>query len=137
MSGRDRLELFREARVKLPNKIPVNVIMFPMEGDPFALIEAMTIAAYAVGATHGYIYVRAEYPLARARLAWRYVWLHRVLGDRELALQAELIALQAIEDDPERLDAVRSRRQLLLELGQRQLAVGQGDLDLTPMEEPA
>lgn len=39
-----------------------------MEGDPFALIEAMTIAAYAVGAQHGYIYVRAEYPLAQARL---------------------------------------------------------------------
>jgi formate dehydrogenase iron-sulfur subunit len=33
-----------------------------MEGDPFTLIEGMTIAAYAVGATEGYIYIRSEYP---------------------------------------------------------------------------
>ncbi|GAA1395683.1 NADH-quinone oxidoreductase subunit NuoF [Pseudonocardia kongjuensis] len=33
-----------------------------MEGDPFTLIEGMTIAAYAVGATEGYIYLRSEYP---------------------------------------------------------------------------
>src|SRR5258708_2343466 len=35
-----------------------------MEGDPFVLIEGMTIAGIAVGATKGYIYVRSEYPLA-------------------------------------------------------------------------
>ncbi|AVL71404.1 formate dehydrogenase [Oligella urethralis] len=35
-----------------------------MEGDPFCLIEGMIIAGLAVGATHGYIYVRSEYPLA-------------------------------------------------------------------------
>lgn len=40
-----------------------------MEGDPFALIEGMVIAARAVGATHGYIYLRSEYPLAREILA--------------------------------------------------------------------
>ena len=39
-----------------------------MEGDPYRLIEGMTIAAYAVGAQEGYIYVRAEYPLSVARL---------------------------------------------------------------------
>jgi len=39
-----------------------------MEGDPFALIEGMTIAGIAVGATHGYIYVRSEYPHAIAAL---------------------------------------------------------------------
>jgi len=39
-----------------------------MEGDPFALVEAMTIAAFAAGCEHGYVYVRAEYPLAHARL---------------------------------------------------------------------
>ncbi|OCC22851.1 formate dehydrogenase [Croceicoccus estronivorus] len=33
-----------------------------MEGDPFAIIEGMAIAAHAVGAHHGYIYVRSEYP---------------------------------------------------------------------------
>ena len=35
-----------------------------MEGDPFVLIEGMTIAAIAVGATEGYIYIRSEYPHA-------------------------------------------------------------------------
>ena len=39
-----------------------------LEGDPFSVIEAMTIAAYAVGGTQGYIYVRAEYPIAVKRL---------------------------------------------------------------------
>ncbi|HET7635357.1 MAG TPA: NADH-quinone oxidoreductase subunit NuoF [Burkholderiales bacterium] len=36
-----------------------------MEGDPVALIEGMTIAALAVGADHGYIYLRSEYPYAK------------------------------------------------------------------------
>jgi formate dehydrogenase iron-sulfur subunit len=39
-----------------------------MEGDPFVLIEGMTIAALAVGATSGYIYLRVEYPHARRAL---------------------------------------------------------------------
>ena len=39
-----------------------------MEGDPFALVEAIAIAAYATGCTKAYIYVRAEYPLAHERL---------------------------------------------------------------------
>lgn len=39
-----------------------------MEGDPFVLVEAMTIAGYAVGAERGYLYIRGEYPLAHARL---------------------------------------------------------------------
>lgn len=39
-----------------------------MEGDPHNIIEGMAIAAYATGASEGYIYVRAEYPLAVARL---------------------------------------------------------------------
>ncbi len=40
-----------------------------LEGDPHALIEAMAIAAYAVGADEGYVYVRAEYPIAVKRLS--------------------------------------------------------------------
>ena len=42
-----------------------------MEGDPCTVLEGMTIAAYAIGASEGYIYIRAEYPLAvkRVRLA--------------------------------------------------------------------
>ncbi|MBE6644405.1 MAG: 4Fe-4S dicluster domain-containing protein [Ruminococcaceae bacterium] len=39
-----------------------------LEGDPHCLVEAMTICGYAVGATHGYVYVRAEYPIAVKRL---------------------------------------------------------------------
>ena len=39
-----------------------------LEGDPHAVIEAMTIAGYAVGANQGYVYIRAEYPIAVKRL---------------------------------------------------------------------
>ncbi|MET8457134.1 NAD(P)H-dependent oxidoreductase subunit E [Streptomyces parvulus] len=39
-----------------------------MEGDPYALVEAMTIAGYATGAHRGYLYLRGEYPRALARL---------------------------------------------------------------------
>ncbi|MEU9332510.1 NADH-ubiquinone oxidoreductase-F iron-sulfur binding region domain-containing protein [Streptomyces sp. NPDC048290] len=39
-----------------------------MEGDPYALIEAMTIAGYATGAHRGYLYLRGEYPRALARM---------------------------------------------------------------------
>ena len=39
-----------------------------IEGDPFALLEGMLIAAYAIGASQAYIYIRAEYPLAIKRL---------------------------------------------------------------------
>ena len=39
-----------------------------LEGDPHAVIEAMAIAAYAIGAKQGYVYVRAEYPIAVNRL---------------------------------------------------------------------
>ncbi len=39
-----------------------------LEGDPHAIIEAMAIAGYAIGATQGYVYVRAEYPIAVQRL---------------------------------------------------------------------
>ncbi|MBQ2943152.1 MAG: NADH-quinone oxidoreductase subunit NuoF [Ruminococcus sp.] len=39
-----------------------------LEGDPHCIIEAMAIAGYAIGATQGYVYVRAEYPIAVKRL---------------------------------------------------------------------
>jgi NADP-reducing hydrogenase subunit HndC len=39
-----------------------------LEGDPHSVLEAMTIAGYAIGASQGYIYVRAEYPIAVERL---------------------------------------------------------------------
>ncbi len=54
-----------------------------MEGDPFKLIEGMMIAGYAVKAEHGYIYVRAEYPMSVARLknAIRQLEERGLLGD--------------------------------------------------------
>jgi NADH-quinone oxidoreductase subunit F len=39
-----------------------------MEGDPFAVIEGMTIAAFATGSEYGYLYIRGEYPLAAQRV---------------------------------------------------------------------
>jgi len=39
-----------------------------LEGDPHSVIEAMAIAGYAIGANQGYVYVRAEYPIAVKRL---------------------------------------------------------------------
>lgn len=39
-----------------------------LEGDPHAVLEAMAIAGYAIGASHGYVYIRAEYPIAVKRL---------------------------------------------------------------------
>ncbi|MCX5371999.1 NADH-ubiquinone oxidoreductase-F iron-sulfur binding region domain-containing protein [Streptomyces sp. NBC_00103] len=41
-----------------------------MEGDPYALVEAMTVAAYAVGAHKGYLYLRGEYPRALRRMQY-------------------------------------------------------------------
>jgi NADH-quinone oxidoreductase subunit F len=54
-----------------------------MEQDPFALVEAMTIAALTTGCEHGFLYVRAEYPLAHARLenAFAQARAHGLLGD--------------------------------------------------------
>jgi bidirectional [NiFe] hydrogenase diaphorase subunit len=48
-----------------------------MEGDPHRVLEGMAIAAYAVGAQHGVIYVRAEYPLAVKRLTKAINMAHR------------------------------------------------------------
>ena len=54
-----------------------------MEGDPLSLIEGMTIAGVAVGATQGYIYVRSEYPAAVStlRAAISAAHMHDWLGD--------------------------------------------------------
>ncbi len=54
-----------------------------MEGDPFAVVEAMTIAALATGCERGYLYVRSEYPLARLRLqhAVEQARAHGFLGE--------------------------------------------------------
>ncbi|HZY97826.1 MAG TPA: NAD(P)H-dependent oxidoreductase subunit E [Candidatus Cybelea sp.] len=54
-----------------------------MEHDPFAIVEAMTIAAYAAGCELGVIYIRGEYPLAASRLANAIAHArgHGLLGD--------------------------------------------------------
>lgn len=57
-----------------------------LEGDPHSLIEAMSIAGYAIGATEGFIYVRAEYPIAvkRLQLAIDQAKEYGILGDNVL-----------------------------------------------------
>jgi NADH-quinone oxidoreductase subunit F len=54
-----------------------------LEGDPFATVEAMTIAAFATGASKGYLYVRGEYPEAETRIAGAIVRAREagLLGD--------------------------------------------------------
>ncbi len=57
-----------------------------LEGDPHTVIEGMAIAAYAVGAQRGYVYVRAEYPLAieRLKIALKAARTMGLLGERIL-----------------------------------------------------
>ena len=85
-----------------------------MEEDPFALVEAMTIAALATGCEHGFVYVRAEYPLAHARLAERdRAGAARLLGDDVL-------------DGRVRHRAAHRRRRVRLRRGDRALPVDRG-----------
>jgi len=57
-----------------------------LEGDPHSVLEGMVIGAYAIGANHGYIYCRAEYPLAleRLRLALKQMEEYGLIGDNIL-----------------------------------------------------
>ncbi|MBN2463469.1 MAG: 4Fe-4S binding protein [Dehalococcoidia bacterium] len=57
-----------------------------LEGDPHSVLEGMTIGAYTIGASHGYIYCRAEYPLAleRLRLALQQMEEYGFIGDNIL-----------------------------------------------------
>ena len=57
-----------------------------LEGDPYAIVEAMTIAAFATGCERGYLYIRAEYPLAEERVA------HAIASARDAALLGPDIA---------------------------------------------
>jgi bidirectional [NiFe] hydrogenase diaphorase subunit len=67
-----------------------------LESDPHRVLEGMAIAAYAVGADHGFIYVRAEYPLAIKRLetairqATKAGLLGRRVGEGEFGFDVEL-----------------------------------------------
>ena len=57
-----------------------------LEGDPHSILEAMTIAGYAIGASKGFIYIRAEYPLAihRLQVAIKQAHEYGLLGDNIL-----------------------------------------------------
>ncbi len=57
-----------------------------LEGDPHSVLEGMLIGAYAIGATEGYIYIRAEYPLAiqRLKVALQQIKKYGLLGDNIL-----------------------------------------------------
>ena len=57
-----------------------------MEGDPFAVLEGMTIAAFVTGVRHGFVYLRGEYPLAAKRMeqAIRFAKENGFLGDNIL-----------------------------------------------------
>lgn len=66
-----------------------------MENDPFALIEALTIAGFATGATKGWIYIRGEYPLATARLEGA------IVAAREAGFLGSGIARSSIDFDIE------------------------------------
>jgi formate dehydrogenase iron-sulfur subunit len=71
-----------------------------MEGDPFALIEGMTIAGIAVGATKGYVYIRSEYPHAFRQML-RAIEIARVKG----LLGANVLGSNRIFDMEARLGA--------------------------------
>ncbi|KAB8195837.1 NADH-quinone oxidoreductase subunit E [Nonomuraea phyllanthi] len=66
-----------------------------MEGDPYALVEAMTIAAYATGCAKGYLYIRGEYPRATARLQ------HAIATARSRGLLGENILGKGLSFDIE------------------------------------
>jgi formate dehydrogenase iron-sulfur subunit len=89
-----------------------------MEGDPFTLIEGMTIAAYAVGATEGYVYLRSEYPHAIATLrraieiAYAHGWLGGIKGsDLSFDLQVRVGAGAYIcGEETSMLESLEGRR---------------------------
>jgi NADH-quinone oxidoreductase subunit F len=60
-----------------------------MEGDPFAVVEAMAIEAFAVGASKAYLYIRGEYPLAEARMLGAIAATGQagLLGDLDIELR--------------------------------------------------
>jgi NADH-quinone oxidoreductase subunit F len=66
-----------------------------MEHDPFALIEAMTIAGYAAGCERGFIYIRGEYPLAARRLT------HAIARARERGLLGDDVMQRGVRFDLE------------------------------------
>jgi len=66
-----------------------------MEGDPFSVIEAMTIAGYAIGCERGYLYVRGEYALAGERLS------HAIEAARARAFLGDNILGQGVRFDIE------------------------------------
>ena len=81
-----------------------------LEGDPHAVLEAMAIAGYAIGASQGYIYVRAEYPIAvkRLEIAINQAREYGLLGENifdsfwELENRPEILKDGIVEQEPYR-----------------------------------
>ena len=88
-----------------------------MEEDPFAIVEAMTIEGFATGSQHGFLYLRAEYPLSAARMAnaLAIARARRLPGRRHPGL-----GLLVRHRDPPR------RRRLRLRRGDRALQLDRG-----------
>ena len=84
-----------------------------MEDDPFAVVEAMTIAAFAVGAEQGYLYIRGEYPLAEARM-------------RAIAAARGLLGADVLGSATLRHRAAARRRRLHLRRGDGAVQVDRG-----------
>ena len=82
-----------------------------LESDPHAVLEGMIIAGYAIGADHGYIYVRAEYPKAieRLNIAIAQAQERGFLGDAD-PRQHPLVPRQAQGRARARSSAARRRR---------------------------
>ena len=97
-----------------------------MEGDPFVLIEGMTIAAIAVGATKGYVYIRSEYPHAIAAMEAAIAAARRggLLGKR-------------VADSSYRLRHGGARRRRRLCLRRRDLAARQSRRQARPRSRQA
>jgi hypothetical protein len=104
-----------------------------MESDPQRVIEGMAIAAYAVGASKGFIYVRAEYPLAVSRLTARCA----MRGARTAGQQHLQYALQLRGgDSPGRRCVCLRRRDGADRLNRRQARHAQAAAALPGSERP-
>ena len=81
-----------------------------LEGDPHSVLEAMTIAGHTVGANEGYIYVRAEYPIAINRLGSPYGRPANTACSARTSSGADSISISASDSAPAPSSAARRRR---------------------------
>ena len=89
-----------------------------LEGDPFAVIEGMTIAGFATGAERGYLYVRGEYPVATRRVE------HAILAARAAGLLGKNVMSSGLQF---RYRAAQRRRRLYLRRRDRFVQLDRGE----------